>query len=84
MHRGFWALVAGLASRLVELVTSVRALILGTEENLCSLPFLTPSLAGLRPDPLALSTFTSRFPEAGLCRKLQDSALEQHPVAFHW
>ena len=78
--QGILALVAGLASRLAELVTSVCAFTFGTEEDACSLPFLTRSFAGLRPDPLAFSTFSctiSRFREAGLCRKLQDSPLEQ-------
>ena len=74
--------VAGLASRHVELFTSVHALTLATEEDVYSVPSGTHSLAGLRPDPLALSTFTSRFPEAGLCRKLQDSRLEQALMVF--
>ena len=71
--QGIVAQVAGLASRLVEPFTSVRTFTWGTEEDVCSLPFLTRSLARLRPDPLAFSTFTSRLPEAGLCKKLQDS-----------
>ena len=82
------ALVAGLASRLVELFTSVCPFPVGTEENACSLPFSLCSLftAGLRPDPFALSTSSAvvyRFPEARVCRKLQDYPLEQDPVAFH-
>ena len=82
MHSEFWLQDAGLASRLVELATSIRAPTLGTAEDVCSLPLLTRSLANFRPDPLALSTFTSRFLKAGLCRKMQDSPSEQHPVAF--
>ena len=42
--------------------------------------------AGLRPDPLAFPTSSavvSLFPEARVCRKLQDSPFEQDPFAFH-
>ena len=57
LHRqGILALVAGLASSLFELFTSVCSFIFGTEEDVCSLPSLTRSLAGLE-DPLAFPTF---------------------------
>ena len=47
---------------------------------------LTRSSAGLRPDPLAFSTSScmiSRFPEACLCRKLQEFPIDQDPIVFH-
>ena len=88
-RQGILAPVAGLASRLVERLSSVCPFPVGTEEDACSLPFLLRSLftAGLRLDfPVFFtpSADVSRFPEARECRKLQESPFEQDPVAFHW
>ena len=50
-------------------------------------PLCSLFTAGLRPDPFAFSTSSavvSRFPEARVRRKLQDSPFEQDPFAFHW
>ena len=57
-----------------------------SRQSVPSLSFLTRSTTGLRPDPLVFTTSSSvisRFPEASVCRKLQDSPLEQDPFAFH-
>ena len=89
-HRqGILPLVAGLASRLVERLSSVRPFPVGTEEGACSLPFRLRSLltAGLRLDIPVFFTSSadvSRFPEARECTKLQESPFEQDPFAFHW
>ena len=80
----FLALVAGLASRLFERLSSVCPVPVGTEEDACSLPFRLRSLstAGLRLDTpvfFAPSADVSRFPEACECRKIQESHFEQDP-----
>ena len=56
--QGIFAPVAGLASRLVERLSSVCPFPVGTEEDACSLPFLHRSFstAGLRLDTLVFFT----------------------------
>ena len=87
--QGILARVAGLASRLVELLSSVCPFPVGAEEDICALPFLLRSLftAGLRLDTPVFFTSSadvSRFPEARECWKLQESPFEHDPFAFHW
>ena len=86
--KGFFTLIAGLASRLVELFTSVCLFPVGTEEDACPLPFLLCSLftTGLKLDTPVFFTSSadvSRFPEARERGKLQQSPFEQDPFAFH-
>ena len=82
IRQGILAPVAGLASRLVERLSSVCPFPVGIEEDACSLPFRLRSLskAGLRLDTpvfFAPSAGVSRFPEACECRKLQESLLNK-------
>ena len=77
-RQGILAQIAGLASRLIERLSSVRPFPVGTEEDACPLPFRLCSLstAVLRLDThvfFAASADISRFPEASECRKRQES-----------
>ena len=89
-HRqGISALVAGLASRLFDRLSSVCPFPVGTEKDACSSPFRLRSLstAGSRLDTPVFftpSADVSRFPEGCECRKLQESPFEQDSFAFIW